>query len=327
MSLGLLGIKSLNLNTKTIVMQNSRRRFLQNASLALVGASLKPSVLWSKETIAAKSKILIGIQLYSVRADMLKNPLGTLTALSKMGYHHVEHANYVNQKFYGYDALSFKKILAGLGLQMPSGHTVMTPKHWDASKKEFTDVWKKTVADAATMGQSYVISPWMDETARSSYDGLMVQLDQFNKCGELCKTHGMKFGYHNHNFEFTEKINGEMIYDLIIKNTDEDKVMQQLDFGNLYGTGARGADWIKKYPGRFASLHVKDEIKAEKGEMNDGFDSTTLGDGLVDPKALCLMAKQMGGTHHFIVEQESYQDKTPLECAKIDLDRMNSWGL
>lgn len=308
-------------------MQNSRRRFLQNASLALVGVSLKPSVLWSKNDIAAKHKMLIGIQLYSVRADMVKDPLGTLTALSKMGYRHVEHANYVNQKFYGYDAISFKKILTDLGLQMPSGHTVMTPMHWDASKKQFTDVWKKTVQDAATLGQSYVISPSMVETARSSYDGLMVQLEQFNKAGELCKASGMKFGYHNHNFEFTEKINGEMIYDLIIKNTDPDKVTQQLDFGNLFGTGARGADWIKKYPGRFASLHVKDEIKVEKGEMNDGFDSTTLGDGLVNPRAICLLAKEIGGAHHFIVEQESYQDKTPLECAKIDLDRIKSWGI
>ena len=103
--------------------------------------------------------------------------------------------------------------------------------------------------------------------------------------------------------------------------------MQQLDFGNMYGVGARGKDWMQKYPGRFASLHVKDEIKVPVGEMNDGYDSSLLGDGVVDPKALCLLAKQISGTHHFIIEQESYQDKTPLECAKINLDRMKTWGL
>ena len=222
-------------------MQNSRRKFLQNVGLAIAGVSLQPKVLWSKENIIAKKKMLIGIQLYSVRADMMKNPLATLTALANMGYQHVEHANYVNGKFYGYTASEFKKLLDGLGLHMPSGHTVMNPTHWDASKNDFTDTWKKTVEDAATMGQSYVISPWMDEKARSSYDGLMKQLEQFNKCGELCKAHGMKFGYHNHNFEFTEKVNGEIIYDLILTHTDPDKVMQQLDFGNMYGAGARGA--------------------------------------------------------------------------------------
>ena len=317
----------VSLKNKTIVMQNSRRKFLQNVGIAIAGVSLQPKVLWSKENIVAKKKMLIGIQLYSVREDMYKNPLSTLTALSKMGYQHVEHANYVNGKFYGYQATEFKKVLTGLGLSMPSGHTVMNPTHWDAAKKDFTDVWKKTVEDAAIMGQEYVISPWMDEKARSSYDGLMKQLEQFNKCGELCKKHGMKFGYHNHNFEFTEKVNGEIIYDLILKHTDPDKVMQQLDFGNMYGAGARGQDWIKKYPGRFASLHVKDEIKVEKGEMNDGYDSTTLGDGVVDPKAVSLLAKEIGGAHHFIIEQESYQNLTPLEAAKVDLERMKTWNI
>jgi len=143
----------------------------------------------------------------------------------------------------------------------------------------------------------------------------------------LCKKQGMKFGYHNHDFEFKEKVNGELIYDLILKHTDPSLVVQQLDFGNMYGAGARGDDWINKYPGRFPSLHVKDEIKVAKGEMGDGYESTILGDGVVNPKAIALLAKKIGGAHHYIVEQESYQDKTPLEAAKIDLARIKSWGI
>ena len=87
--------------------------------------------------------MLIGIQLYSVREDMYKNPLGTLTALSKMGYTNVEHANYVNGKFYGYPAKEFKKVLDGLGISMPSGHTVMNPSHFDTSKKRFYRLMEK----------------------------------------------------------------------------------------------------------------------------------------------------------------------------------------
>jgi len=309
-------------------MQNSRRKFIQNASLALVGAGLLPKVLWANNAAAKAEKGLIGIQLYSVREDMFKKPLETLKALSDMGYEYVEHANYVNRKFYGHAAADFKKILSDLGLKMPSGHTVMTAAHWDKTKNDFTDAWKYTVDDAATMGQQYVISPWMDEKLRHSYDGLMLQLDVFNKSGELCKKQGMKFGYHNHDFEFTEKINDTPIYDLIIKNTDPNLVIQQLDFGNMYGSGGRAKEWIDKYHGRFPSLHVKDEIKsAGKGEMNDGYDSTIMGDGEVNPKALCLLAKKVSGAHHFIIEQESYQNRTPLECAKINLDRMKTWGL
>lgn len=307
-------------------MKNSRRKFIQNASLAIMGASLKPSALWSSTNMVA-SKNLIGVQLYSVREDMFKKPLETLTALSKMGIENVEHANYVNRKFYGWTATEFKKVLDGLGIKMPSGHTVMNATHWDKSKKDFTDVWKRTVEDAAVMGQSYVISPSIDDKLRSTYDGLMQQLEIFNKSGELCKASGMKFGYHNHDFEFKEKLNGQLMYDIILQHTDPNLVIHQLDFGNMYGAGGRAAEWVNKYPGRFQSLHIKDEIKAEKGEMNDGYESTTLGDGVVDPKSIALLAKKIGGAHHYIIEQESYQGKAPLDCVKIDLERIKTWGI
>jgi sugar phosphate isomerase/epimerase len=309
-------------------MKNSRRKFIQNASLAIMGASLKPSALWSA-TNKAVSKNLIGVQLYSVREDMSKKPLETLTALSKMGFEFVEHANYVNRKFYGWEAPEFKKVLDGLGLKMPSGHTVMGTKHWDNTKKDFTDDWKRTVEDAAVMGQTYVISPSMDDKLRSTYDGLMLQLDVFNKSGELCKASGMKFGYHNHDFEFKEKLNGTLMYDLILQHTDPNLVVHQLDFGNMYGSGGRAAEWVSKYPGRFQSLHVKDEIKSEKGkgEMNDGYESTILGEGVVDPKSIALLAKKIGGAHHFIIEQESYQGMTPLDSVKKDLAIMKTWGI
>ena len=309
-------------------MKNSRRKFIQNASLAIMGASLKPSALWSSTNVAA-SKNLIGVQLYSVREDMYKKPMETLTALSKMGFEYVEHANYMNRKFYGWTASEFKKVLDGLGMKMPSGHTVMNATHWDKSKKDFTDVWKRTVEDAAVVGQEYVISPSIDDKLRSTYDGLMQQLEIFNKSGELCKASGMKFGYHNHDFEFKEKLNGTLMYDLILQHTDPNLIIHQLDFGNMYGAGARGAEWITKYPGRFQSLHVKDETKAKngKGEMNDGYESTTLGDGVVDPKAIALLAKKIGGAHHYIIEQESYQGIAPLDCVKIDLERIKTWGI
>jgi sugar phosphate isomerase/epimerase len=295
--------------------------------LAVVGASLKPNFLLSNTNLNIDTNRLIGIQLYSVRDDMAKNPLSTLTALSKMGYQYVEHANYINRKFYGWTATEFKKVLNDLGLKMPSGHTVMAAKHWDNSSKDFTKEWKYTVEDAAILGQSYVISPSIDEKLRSSYNGLMLQLDVFNKSGELCKASGMKFGYHNHDFEFKEKLNGSLLYDLILQHTDKDLVIHQLDFGNMYGAGGRAAQWISKYPGRFQSLHIKDEIKAEKGEMNDGYESTILGTGVVDPKSIALLAKKIGGSLHFIIEQESYQGITPLECAKKDLEIINTWGI
>jgi sugar phosphate isomerase/epimerase len=115
---------------------------------------------------------LVGLQLYSVRDDMKLDPLGTLKQLSSIGYKYVEHADYVKRKFYGYEAKEFKKILDDLGLKMPSGHTVFTSKHWDESKKDFTDDWKYTIEDAATCGQQFVISPWLEEGKRKDADTL-----------------------------------------------------------------------------------------------------------------------------------------------------------
>jgi sugar phosphate isomerase/epimerase len=268
---------------------------------------------------------IVGIQLYSVRDEMKKDPLGTLKQISAMGYKNVEHANYVDRKFYGYGAAEFKKILADLGMKMPSGHTVLGKNHWDAAKKDFTDAWKHTVEDAATAGQRYVISPWLDESLRKTEDDLKKFMDVFNKCGELCKKSGMKFGYHNHDFEFSQKLGDKTVYDLILSNTDPSGVMQQLDTGNLYNGGAKAIDIVKKYPGRFESMHVKDEILGAAGS-HEKYESTILGKGIVNVKEVIDIGRTSGGTVHFIIEQEAYQGKTPIDCAKEDLEVMKKWG-
>lgn len=227
-------------------MRQSRREFIKTASLAMAGAALASNKLFA----LGAGKEVMGIQLYSVRDDMKKDPLGTLKQLAAMGYKNVEHANYVDRKFYGYGAAEFKKILADMGLQMPSGHTVLGKNHWDAGKKDFTDAWKYTVEDAATAGQRYVISPWLDQSLRQTEDDLKRFMEVFNKCGELCKKSGMKFGYHNHDFEFSQKLGDKTVYDLILSNTDPSGVMQQLDTGNLYNGGVKAIDIVKKFPGR-----------------------------------------------------------------------------
>jgi sugar phosphate isomerase/epimerase len=304
-------------------MSVSRRKFLVNSSLSIAGTMFLPGDIFANKKATTH---ILGIQLYSVRDEMKKDPLDTLKQLAEMGYKNVEHANYVDRKFYGYPASEFKKILNDLGLKMPSGHTVMSDKHWDKATNDFTDAWKQTVDDAATAGQRYVISPWLDENLRKSYDDLLSFLDVFNKSGELCKKSGLKFGYHNHNFEFQYSLNDKKIYDIVLEHTDPALVTQQMDIGNMYGAGGKALDILKKYPGRFESMHVKDEIKAEKkGEMGEDYESTLLGKGLLPVKEIVDFGRKTGTTE-FIIEQESYQGKTPLECSKEDLRIMKSWG-
>lgn len=302
----------------------SRRSFLKSGSLAVAGTALFSKQLFA----AANAKHITGLQLYSVRAEMMKDAAGTLKALSAMGYKYVEHANYMGRKFYKYSATDFKKLLDDLGLKMPSGHTVLSKRHWDTAKNDFTDDWKYTVEDAATVGQEYVISPWLEDEYRKTSDALKAYMEVFNKCGELCKSHGMKYGYHNHDFEFRDKLDGVLIYDIILNYTNPDLVIQQFDIGNPFGVGCNPLDVLKKYPGRFASMHVKDEIKAagDKGEMEGGYESAVLGKGVVGVKEVVDYAKKHGGTRHFIIEQESYQGQAPLDSVKEDVQVMKGWG-
>ena len=278
------------------------------------------------QALFAKSKNeLMGLQLYSVREDMKADPLSTLKALASMGYKHVEHANYVNRKFYGYEAKEFRKVLDDLGLKMPSGHTVLGKPHWDSDKNELTDLWKYTVEDAAIMGQQYVISPSINKSFHETEDDLKRFMDVFNMSGELCKASGMKFGYHNHWDEWKVKFGDTTMYDVIMKNTDPDLVIQQLDVGNLYNADVKAIDIVRQYPGRFQSMHVKDEILST-GDTHEKYESTILGAGIVNTREVVDLGKKLGGTKHFIIEQESYQGKTPLACMKENFGIMKKWG-
>jgi sugar phosphate isomerase/epimerase len=301
-------------------MKTSRRTFVKTSTLAVLGAAVFPGSVFA----AGKQKGMVGLQLYSVRNEMAKDPLGSLTQLAEMGYVYVEHASYINRKFYGYSAPEFRKVLDGLGLKMISGHTVMGRQHWDEAKKDFSDSWKFTVEDAAVLGQKWVISPSMDANMRKTYDDFKRYMDVFNKSGELCKKSGMKFGYHNHAFEFSEKLNNEKVFDIMMNSLDTNLVAMQLDIGNLYNGGAVALDVMNQYPDRFEIIHVKDEIESNGG--SEKYISTVLGEGIVETKKVVTLARKIGGTNCYIIEQESYGTRTPMDCVNEDLAIMKKWG-
>jgi sugar phosphate isomerase/epimerase len=289
----------------------TRRSFLQTTALA--GAAL----CLPKPLLAGNSpQRNIGLQLYSVREDMKKDSLATLKKVADMGYKNVEHANYIDHKFYGFSPKEFRKILDDLGLVMRSGHVRLNSEHWDASKNELTDDWKKTVDDAAILGQSYLISPWLEVGIRKNFDDCKRFMEVFNKSGELCKKAGLKFGYHNHDFEFSLRLTSVKVYDIIMQYTDPTLVAQQLDIGNMYGGGGRPLALLKQYKGRFELMHVKDEVKGEQ----EPWESSRLGKGVMDVAEVLKLAGKIGGTTEFIVEQESYQGLEPLESMAYDLE-------
>ena len=264
----------------------------------------------------------LGLQLYTVRDAMHSDPAGTLKKLADAGFKHMEHAGYSNRKFYGYEVKEFKKLLNDNSLNMSSGHVTLLKKHWDASKKDFTDEWKYAVSDAVEIGQRYIISPGLDDDLKTNEDAFKGFMEVFNKCGTLCQSVGIQFGYHNHDFEFTTMFGNDRLYDVMLKNTDPLLVAQQLDIGNMYPTGAMPIDYITKYPGRFELMHVKDQLKKPDGK----YENTLLGNGILPLKQILKAARKVGGTSQFIIEQKEYQGMDPVACSKLDLQAMNKWG-
>jgi sugar phosphate isomerase/epimerase len=255
---------------------------------------------------------------------MKKDPKGTIEALAKLGYKDCEHAGYdaVKRQYYGYSPSEWKLILAANGMTMRSGHTVFGKDHWNADKKEVTDLWKTINEDAALVGQKYVISPWLDISYRKNFDDLKRFMEAFNAAGETSKSMGVAYGYHNHDFEFSLKLTSKRVFDIIMENTDPKLVKQQLDIGNMYDGGGRAMELLKQYPGRFELMHVKDVIPDGKGKH----ESCVLGKGIIGVKEVIDYAVKKGGTSYFIIEQESYQGMQPIDSMKENISIMNKWG-
>ena len=243
----------------------------------------------------------IGLQLYSLRDSIMKNVPGTIARVSKMGYKFVEPANYNNGKFYGMDPVAFKDLCKANKLTMLSSHVGRNAP--DAANKAETMAWWATCIDAhAAAGAKYIVQPSMGGTAYKSLEGLKAYCDYFNEVGAMCNAKGIRFGYHNHDKEFSTKLEGQTIYDYMLANTDPTKVMFEIDLYWAVVGGANPVDYFNKYPGRFELWHIKD--KAEVGAS-----------GMMDFKAYWENAAK-AGLQYGIVENEEYNFDEFTSCQK-----------
>jgi len=289
----------------------SRRHFLQTGAVALA-ASLP---MQSGPNIKVYH---IGLQLYSVREAMEKDPLGTLKAVTKIGYKEVEHANYRDRKFYGFPAVEFDKILKDNGLAIPSSHTVFHKAHWLEAQNDVTDAWKKTIDDALNIGQDQLISPWF-EWDLTKPDEMKRGVGAYERCGEICRAAGLRFGFHNHTVEFENNYAGQPIYEYMLRNWSLTNICQQLDICNMAIGGAAPMDWLRRYPHQFESLHVKDRAPGKD-------ESILLGTGSLAMAEILAFAKKHTPVKYWIIEQESHGRETPMEAAAYNLRRFKEYG-
>ncbi len=291
-------------------MMLSRRTFLKSGAASLATLPLLD--------LSALKVYHIGLQLYSVRDDMRADPLGTLKKVAAMGYKEVEHAHYIDRKFYGFSAPDFKKLLEDLYLSMPTSHTIFKKEHWLEDKNDVSDEWKVTIEDALTAGQTYLFCPWFAWDIKQP-DEMKKGVEAYNRCGEICRAAGLRYGFHNHTVEFETYYEGEPVYEYMLRNWDLANVCQQMDVCNLAIANADPMAWLRRYPHQFESLHVKDRLAGQDA-------STHLGEGTLPMQEILAFAKKHTPVKHWIIEQESYGEKTPLEAVAYDLKRFKEYG-
>jgi sugar phosphate isomerase/epimerase len=271
----------------------TRKQFIANASMLTAGSLLFPSLIDS----TAKKIKNTGVQLYTFRTEMAADARGTLKKIAELGYKQIESARSDKGHYYGLTAKEMKQACKDLGMTLSSGHV-----HVD-------DKWKVTMNEAAESGQQYIICSTMP-TNGQTVDNYKKVAESFNKTGEECKKLNLKFGYHNHAYEF-ESGSGKVLYDVLLENTQPDLVHMELDLGWVIVGGKNPLDYFNKYPGRFPLWHLKDMDIAKKH-------SVEFGKGQLDIMAMLKNRKQSGLDIMF-VEQEEYAS-TPFESMKENMD-------
>lgn len=282
----------------------SRRQFLKNSSLALAGTALAADGLPS--ALLHPPVAHLGVQLWSVREDMNKDVAATVKTLRSAGYREVEGFGYSDGKMFGMPLADFSKLLKDNGISMPSVHFMVTSKDYDAGKKELSDAAKKGMDSFAAAGTRYVVCPYMADDDRLKIPD-MVKV--YQAAGEYAKKAGIRFGYHNHNFEFEKRgPDNRLIIEWLLHEVDPKLMAMEMDIYWVSYANYNPLDWINAYPGRWELCHAKDMAKTEKRE------TVEVGDGSIDFTAI-FKQSQKAGLKYYIIELENYVT-TPLEGVK-----------
>jgi sugar phosphate isomerase/epimerase len=283
-----------------------KKRSIISIILIMVVTGLILSAFYS---FVPKPQKNIGLQLYSIRDSIMKNVPAAIEKVAKMGYKFVEPAGYEDGKLYGMAPAAFKALCQKNGLTILSSHVGQFLP--DPASYAKTMAWWDTCIEAhVAAGAKFLVQPFMGDGAYRSLDTLKRYCEYFNTIGEKCKAKGIRFGYHNHDKEFSTKLEGQTIYDFMMANTDPKKVMFEMDLYWAVVGGAKPVDYFNKYPGRIELWHIKD--KKEIGGAGTMMDWATI-----------WAAAPKSGMQYGIVEVEEYSFDQFTSCQK-SIDFLNA---
>ncbi|HVO58473.1 MAG TPA: sugar phosphate isomerase/epimerase [Dongiaceae bacterium] len=269
--------------------------------------------LWSRRSFVATSALLpfalrgpasavpVGLEMYSVRDELKRDPAGTVRAVAAMGYQGLEfYAPYFD--WTPAEAKDMRKLLDDLGIRCFSTH--------NDSSFLGGEKLQRTIELNLILGSKYAVVA--SAHPKPGPDAWREVADMLNSAADALEPHGLKTGYHNHQPEF-RVTDGRRPMDILAKNT-KPSVMLQLDVGTCLEANANPVAWIQANPGRIRSMHCKDW----SADPAKGY-SVLFGEGDADWKALFQAAEHGGGIEYYLVEQEGSR-YAELETAKRCLE-------
>jgi sugar phosphate isomerase/epimerase len=279
----------------------NRRTFIRTTAASSLVLSQSQSLFALEAENAYRKNI--GIQLYTLRNELGKDPVGTLKKVAALGYKQVE--------LYGFP--NADPLVSGAkdaGLEIHSAHfewdSVVNPK--DAGMSDFAKILEK----AHKLGLSHLVIPYLKEPNRATLDDYRKVAENANKAAVMAKTAGIQLSYHNHNFEFEPKEGGKSGYDIFMAGFSPDMKFE-IDVFWVKAAGIDLVALIGKLHGRVTQLHLKD---LKEGVAMPSFDTSLptdafqpLGAGIIQMEPIIVAAKA-AGVEHCHVEQD--QSPAPL---------------
>ncbi|MGB6223250.1 sugar phosphate isomerase/epimerase family protein [Haloferula sp.] len=288
-----------------------RRTFIRATGATAVAFGPSSSLLALEADNAYRRNI--GIQLYTLRDAIAKDPVATLKKVAADGYKQVE--------LYGFpDSDVMISAAKDAGLAMHSSHfewdAVVNPK--DAVMSDFAKILEK----AENLGLSHLVIPYLQDGNRKTLDDYKQVAAHSNQAAAMAKEAGIQLSYHNHSFEFEPKEGGKCGYD-ILREEFSPEMKFEIDVFWVKVAGLDPAVLINKMTGRVTQLHLKDlkegiKVPIYSSVPNDAFQE--LGNGIIDIEPIIVAAKA-AGVEYCHVEQDQSPD--PLASIQESIQFLN----